>query len=260
MATSKVILNGSTIMDVTQDTVTTGSMLSGTTAHKNDGTSITGSIASKTSSNLIASGLTVTAPAGYYASNATKTCSDANLIAENIKKDVTIFGVTGTLEGGGGGGATEYTFNTTSHPIFYYTAFDLSNSGLTMSDLVLDGHTIIWVELTQNTTIDVYLDNDDDDDFPLTLPSGMKIMMTMSQATQYSINYTGAFAYQESDYSKPYGCITFDYNASDGLFTFGSVGDAARTGGASKDSNYNSENGVPNLTYCPNSVLHILKY
>lgn len=101
MAVSKVILNGTTLMDVTQKTVTAGSMVSGTTALKNDGTDITGTIANKTSSDLTANTLTVTAPAGYYASAATKTLSDQNLSAGNIKKDISIFGVTGTYEGGG---------------------------------------------------------------------------------------------------------------------------------------------------------------
>ena len=59
-------------------------------------------ITQRTSSDLTASNLTVTAPSGYYASNASKTLSDANLTAENIKKDVNIFGVTGSYEGGGG--------------------------------------------------------------------------------------------------------------------------------------------------------------
>ena len=54
------------------------------------------------STDLTASTLTVTAPAGYYESNATKTLSDQNLIAANIKKDISIFGVTGSYEGGGG--------------------------------------------------------------------------------------------------------------------------------------------------------------
>lgn len=58
----------------------------------------------RSSSDLTASNLTVTAPAGLYAENATKTLSDANLVAGNIKKDVTIFGTTGTYEGSGGGG------------------------------------------------------------------------------------------------------------------------------------------------------------
>lgn len=56
----------------------------------------------KSSSDLTASGLTVTAPSGYYASAASKTLTDANLVAGNIKKDITIFGTTGTYEGDGG--------------------------------------------------------------------------------------------------------------------------------------------------------------
>ena len=59
-------------MDTTQKTVTAGTMLSGTTALKNDGTGITGNIASKSSSDLTASGATVTAPAGYYPNAASK--------------------------------------------------------------------------------------------------------------------------------------------------------------------------------------------
>ena len=54
----------------------------------------------RSSSDLTASNLTVTAPAGLYAEAASKTLSDANLTAGNIKKDVTIFGTTGTYEGG----------------------------------------------------------------------------------------------------------------------------------------------------------------
>ena len=72
MAFSKVTLNGTTLMDVTQKTVTANTMLSGTTALKNDGTDITGSISSKSSTDLTASGATVTAPAGYYVSAASK--------------------------------------------------------------------------------------------------------------------------------------------------------------------------------------------
>lgn len=72
MAVSKVVLNGTTLMDTTQKTVTAETMLNGTTALKNDGTDITGNIATKTSSNMTVSGATVTAPAGYYASSASK--------------------------------------------------------------------------------------------------------------------------------------------------------------------------------------------
>ena len=72
MAISKLILNGEVQMDVTSNTNTAANMLSGVVGTKNDGTSVTGNIATKTSSDLTASGATVTAPAGYYANAASK--------------------------------------------------------------------------------------------------------------------------------------------------------------------------------------------
>ena len=43
---------------------------------------------------------------------------DSNIVAGNIKKDVTILGVTGTYEGSGGGGSSTTTFYvcTTTNP------------------------------------------------------------------------------------------------------------------------------------------------
>lgn len=72
MAISKVIFNGVTQMDVTQDTVTPNTLVSPETATKADGTQITGALESKTSSDLTASGATVTVPAGVYSSQASK--------------------------------------------------------------------------------------------------------------------------------------------------------------------------------------------
>lgn len=72
MAISKLILNGETQMDVTSNTNTSNNMLSGVVGTKNDGTSVTGNIASKSSTDLTVSGATVTAPAGYYANTASK--------------------------------------------------------------------------------------------------------------------------------------------------------------------------------------------
>ena len=167
-----------------------GQILNGYEAINEDGEKITGTIATKTSSNLTANGATVTVPAGYYAANATKSIAtatqatpsitvdsngkitasatqtagyvtagtksstyqlafqaaktitpttsnqiavssgyytggsvtvqgDSNLVAENIKNGISIFGVSGTYEGSGGdtiiedgligGRLTEYT-------------------------------------------------------------------------------------------------------------------------------------------------------
>lgn len=61
-----------TWMDVTGDTVTSSTMLSGTRATGADGEKVTGNITSKTASDITVSGATVTVPAGHYASQATK--------------------------------------------------------------------------------------------------------------------------------------------------------------------------------------------
>ena len=110
MAIAKVILNGVTQMDVTDKTVTAGSMLSGTTALKNDGTDITGSIESKTSSDLTASGATVTAPAGYYASAASKsvasgtagtpTATKGTVTNHSVSVTPSVINTTGYITGG----------------------------------------------------------------------------------------------------------------------------------------------------------------
>lgn len=57
-----------------------GKMLSGVTAYA-DGTKYTGTISTKTSSDLTASGDTVTVPAGYYASQATKAVASGSATA-----------------------------------------------------------------------------------------------------------------------------------------------------------------------------------
>ena len=67
--------------DTSDATLTSGSqMLDGVTAYS-QGTKVTGSIPTKTSSNLSASGATVTVPSGYYATQATKSVSSGTATA-----------------------------------------------------------------------------------------------------------------------------------------------------------------------------------
>ena len=121
---------------------TAADLLSGKQLINSEGEVVTGTIATKTSSNLTVSGATVTVPAGYYASNASKSvttiiqaariitpttsnqtiaagtyCSgeqvivgDANFVEENIKSGVTLFGKTGTYSETSYPSAEEATF------------------------------------------------------------------------------------------------------------------------------------------------------
>ena len=63
---------------------TSADILSGKEAINAEGNKITGNIATKTSSNLTASGATVSVPAGYYASAASKSVSTATQATPSI--------------------------------------------------------------------------------------------------------------------------------------------------------------------------------
>ena len=67
-----------TWVDLTSDTVASGNLLSPETATGADGEAVTGSIATKTGADLAASGATVTVPAGYYATNASKSVASGS--------------------------------------------------------------------------------------------------------------------------------------------------------------------------------------
>lgn len=68
--------------DISDATIDSNSkMLSGVTAYGSGGVKYTGSIATKSSSDMTVSGATVTAPAGYYASSSSKSVASGSATA-----------------------------------------------------------------------------------------------------------------------------------------------------------------------------------
>jgi len=111
---NKVELDGTTLLDLSQDTASSASHIrSGYTAHLNDGTQVTGTYSGgtpRTSTDLTVSGATVTAPAGVYASDASKsvasgtagtpTATKGTVSNHSISVTPSVTNTTGYISGG----------------------------------------------------------------------------------------------------------------------------------------------------------------
>ena len=83
--------------------VTGSKMLSGTVAYKSAG-KVTGTIQSQAAQTITPGTADKTIASGKYLSGTQTIKGDANLLAENIKSGISIFGVTGTYESSGSSG------------------------------------------------------------------------------------------------------------------------------------------------------------
>lgn len=112
---NKVAVNGQTVLDLSGDTVYPGMLAKGITAHDKSGAQITGTLEvpateERTVELSMPSGNQVILPTSGKVMRKVTVQKPATLLPENIKKDVVIGGVTGTLDasssGGGGDGET----------------------------------------------------------------------------------------------------------------------------------------------------------
>lgn len=85
---------------------TAADILSGKTAWVK-GTKISGSIGTKAATTIIPGTSDQTIASGIYLAGDQTIKGDANLIADNIKSGTSIFGITGSYEGSGGGSSVE---------------------------------------------------------------------------------------------------------------------------------------------------------
>lgn len=119
---NKVAVNGQTVLDLSGDTVYPGMLAKGITAHDKSGAQITGTLEvpateERTVELSMPSGNQVILPTSGKVMRKVTVQKPATLLPENIKKDVVIGGVTGTLDasssgGSGGGETTSLTVNT----------------------------------------------------------------------------------------------------------------------------------------------------
>ena len=114
MAVNKIEYAGKVLLDLTEDTVTQDKMISGTVGHDRTGQKIIGSMPDIGTVVAAISNLNdiYAIPEGYHDGNG-KVSIDENelkkLVAENIKKGVTILGVVGTYDGNIGPIVDNYT-------------------------------------------------------------------------------------------------------------------------------------------------------
>lgn len=103
MAYNKVIYNGTTLIDLTEDTVTEAGLLSGQSAHGADGEVVNGAMPNRGAVNgtigLLNDSYTI--QNGYHngaGSVQISSTEKAKIVSGNIKKGTTILGVTGDYE------------------------------------------------------------------------------------------------------------------------------------------------------------------
>lgn len=110
MAVNKVNFGGDTIIDISGTTATANSVVSGSGFYAKNGEWVDGTIAKKSSTDLSASGATVSVPAGYYSASASKSVASGtagtpsatkgNVSNHSISVTPSVTNTTGYITGG----------------------------------------------------------------------------------------------------------------------------------------------------------------
>ena len=166
---NQVIVNGETILDLRSDTVTPETLQKGYTAHDKSGAQITGTLEvpateEQTVELSMPSGNQVIQPISGKVMSKVTVQKPATLLPENIKKDVVIGGVTGTLEGGGSANIQEsksvtITSNGTTEitPDAPYDALAKANVTVNVASGGVGGGTTTSLKMSPDNSVDAAL-------------------------------------------------------------------------------------------------------
>ena len=130
--------------------VTAGYIASGTSGN----TSITlqASATLKAAATITPGTSNQTIASGTYLTGTQTISGDANLIASNIKKDISIFGVTGTYDAGGGGGSGLTLLATYNFGSFSGSATSATNTNKSMTVTGYNDYDVLVVDVSVNST------------------------------------------------------------------------------------------------------------
>lgn len=138
--------------------VTAANMLSGTKAHNSSGTLISGSMTNVGKQEIKLTGTSATTiTKGYHdgtGSAIIDTANIANLTAANIKKNVSILGVTGTYEGGGSSGPV-IQYSPSVSKITNKTGYTAAGSAITVQES--GNYKCSWVHYAYASSSSYYL-------------------------------------------------------------------------------------------------------
>lgn len=115
-------------------TVVAGYVSSGTAGTVTVSGSATQQLTAKSAQTYTPTTADQTIASGQYLTGAQTIKGDANLLAENIKKDVSIFSIVGSYEGGGGGGSVQtanVTIEYNDADYLYYTDANMTVHSVT---------------------------------------------------------------------------------------------------------------------------------
>lgn len=108
VSTGTNTLTLSKTISVTPNVTTAGYVSSGTAG--NSSVSLTASVTTKGAATITPGTSNQTIASGTYLTGTQTISGDANLVAGNIKKNITIFNITGSYEGSGGGGMNKQIY------------------------------------------------------------------------------------------------------------------------------------------------------